>query len=94
MRTDVPLLGHHPPVLFVLIAGDEVEPALLKSEPVMAGHLLQHAHFVGHHFLADAVGDDGDRPACVAEMIAMHPLCIRLILSSLGLQAFLIRLSS
>src|SRR5216683_1782619 len=56
----LPVLGHHAPMLFVIVIGSKVEPIGPKREAEALGRLFEHAHPFGHDLLADAVaGDDG-----------------------------------
>ena len=57
----VPVVRHHLAVLQVVVAGREVELVESKPKPNFARRGLEHAHALGHDFLADAVaGNDGD----------------------------------
>src|SRR5262249_44836917 len=57
----LPVLRHHTPVPFVVVAGREIKPRGLELEAGALGGLLERAHALGNDFLADAVaGNDGD----------------------------------
>jgi len=57
----LPVVGHHRAVPGVVVAAGEVEMIELQVDAELAGRRLQHAHALGHHFLADPVaGDHGD----------------------------------
>src|SRR6516165_9690654 len=63
MATDLflPVFRHHAAVLFVIIAGGEIEVILPQLEAEFRGRGFKHAHAFRHHFLADTVtGNDGD----------------------------------
>ena len=57
----LPVLRHHAAVLFVIVAGGEVEIVELQLEAEFLRRRFEHAHALRHDFLADAVaGNDGD----------------------------------
>ena len=57
----LPVLRHHAAVLFVVVAGGEIEVVAAQLEAEFLGRRLQHAHALRHDLLADAVArDDGD----------------------------------
>ena len=57
----LPVVRHHLAVLFVVVAGGEIEIVAAQLEAEFLRRGLQHAHALRHDLLADAVArDDGD----------------------------------
>ena len=58
----LPVVGHHRAVLRVVVAAGEVEVGRTQFDAEAARGGLEHAHALGHDFLADAVARDGGDP--------------------------------